>query len=113
LASLGESSEKLDVIHSDMDRLYNVIKGTDSLTEFLGNDVIAEDKRREVLTTICNEAGFDEDTRNFLYLVLDKGRAVFLEEICEAFEEKYCEMTDTQVYYCSEGIVHFACRWPW
>lgn len=80
-----------------MDKLASVIKETEDLPEFLSSPLVDEKKRREVLATVCREAGFDQDTENFLNLVMDKDRASLLEDICESFETEYCKMTETQV----------------
>ena len=41
--------------------------------------------------------GFQKYTANFLSLLVEKDRLNLLSEICESFEEQYCELTDTQV----------------
>lgn len=85
------------MIHSDIDRLAAILKDTEDLADFLGNPVTDEEKKKSILSTLCTEGGFDQDTVNFLNLVMDKGRAGFLAEMCEVFEEEYCKKTDTLV----------------
>ena len=97
LASLAESQTKLEAIHSDMDRLATLIRDNGDLPEFLANPVVDEEKRKEVLATMCREAEFDQDTQNFLGLLMDKGRMNLIDEICQSFEDQYCKITDTQV----------------
>ena len=46
---------------------------------------------------IAAESGFNNYTVNFLYLLIDQNRVDAITEICDAFETKYCAMTDTQV----------------
>eukprot|EP00210_Caulerpa_lentillifera_P002170 g2084.t1 len=104
LASLAESSEKLSVIHSDISRLSKILRDTEGLADFLGNPVTDEEKRHTVLSTICKEGGFDQDTENFLKLVMDKGRAGFLPEMCEVFEEEYCKKTETLVATVTSAV---------
>lgn len=99
LASLAESGNKLETIHADIDKLANIIKDADDLPEFLSSPLVEEEKRKRVLSTVCQEAGFDKDTENFLNLVMDKGRASLLHEICTTFEEQYCRMTETCVSF--------------
>ena len=97
LASVADSDEKLKEIHFDMDRLATIIKNSADVQDFLTNPSVNEDKQKEVLGTICRDAGFVQQTQNFLNLVVDKGRAGLLEDICRTFEEQYCQMTSTQV----------------
>jgi len=104
LASLAASEKKLETIHSDIDRLGNIIRDADDLPDFLSSPLVDENKRRQVLETVCREAGFDGDTVNFLNLVMDKGRADLLHEICQTFEEQYCKMTDTCVATLTSAI---------
>lgn len=111
LASLALDENKLEIIHSDIDRLTNIIKETEELTEFLSSPFVEENKRKEVLETICQEGGFDQDTINFLNLLMDKGRAGILEEICNAFEDEYCKMTNTQVFSFDRMRLEWLFRW--
>jgi F-type H+-transporting ATPase subunit delta len=67
------------------------------LRELLFNPVVENEKKRAVLVKIGKEAGFNQYTNNFLNLLLEKDRLPLLDEICESFEELYCQMTDTQV----------------
>lgn len=50
-----------------------------------------------MLRGIAAESDFEEFTTEFLELVLKQDRLEALEEICEAFENKYCAMTATEV----------------
>lgn len=104
LASLAKSSDKLDVIHADIDRLSSILSGTEGLAEFLGNPITDEAKKQSVLTTLCSEGGFDQVTENFLKLVMEKGRAGFLAEMCDVFEEQYCKMTETLVATLTSAV---------
>jgi len=63
----------------------------------LSNPIIDDDKKKKVLSTIAREAGFTESTLSFLSLLVDARRIDAIDEIVEAFETKYCLLTDTQV----------------
>ena len=62
----------------------------------LSNPIIDDDKKKKVLSTIAREAGFTESTLSFLSLLVDARRIDAIDEIVEAFETKYCLLTDTQ-----------------
>ncbi len=65
----------------------------------LANPIIDDDKKKKVLSTIAREAGFTESTLSFLSLLVDARRIDAIDEIVEAFETKYCVLTDTQARY--------------
>lgn len=92
------------MIHADITKLTAILKDTEGLADFLGNPVTEEEKKQSVLSTLCQEAGFNQDTENFLKLVMDKGRAGFLAEMCEVFEEQYCKMTETLVATVTSAV---------
>ena len=97
LATLAESESKLEEIHSDMDRLAGIIRESSDLQEFLSTPSVAEEQIEEVLTAICQKGRFHEQTESFIRLVAEKGRTDMLPDICEGFEEYYCQMSETQV----------------
>ena len=70
-----------------------------TLKDTLSNPIIDDDKKKTMLSTIASEAGFTEHTLSFLNLLVDARRADTLDEIVEAFETKYCSLTDTQVTF--------------
>jgi F-type H+-transporting ATPase subunit delta len=63
----------------------------------LSNPTINEEKKKELLKRIASESGFDKYTLNFLNLLVDQGRIEAIQEICDAFETRYCDLTETQV----------------
>lgn len=67
------------------------------IKNFLSNPTINEEKKKELLKRIASESGFDKYTLNFLNLLVDQGRIEAIQEICDAFETRYCDLTETQV----------------
>ena len=67
------------------------------MKDTLANPIIQDEKKKQVLSTIAREAGFTESTLSFLSLLVDARRIDAIDEIVEAFETKYCVLTDTQV----------------
>jgi hypothetical protein len=72
------------------------------------NPIVESDKKKAVIQEIAKGAGFQKYTTNFLKLLVEKDRVNLLNEICESFEEQYCQLTDTQV--CRRAI---RARSPW
>lgn len=94
---LAEADGNLEGVHADVDGLTTVLNENSDMSEFLMNPIVSDEKKRALLDKIGQEAGFTESTVKFLKLIVDKGRIECVQEICEAFEVKYCELTDTQV----------------
>lgn len=97
LLETAQSNKQLEAIHADMDALASVMKESQDIKDFLANPTLPEDKKKDLVKRIASESGFNKYTVNFLSLLIDQGRIDAIGEICEAFESKYCELTDTQV----------------
>ncbi len=77
------------------------------MKDTLANPIIQDEKKKQVLSTIAREAGFTESTLSFLSLLVDARRIDAIDEIVEAFETKYCVLTDTQARaHCNDATVH-------
>ena len=76
------------------------IQGDTGCTSSL-NPVVADKRKRELLSSLANDAGLSKHTLNFLNLLLDQDRLVATQEIFNQFEIQYCKLTDTQVGFCS------------
>lgn len=68
-----------------------------TLKDTLANPIIADEKKKSMLSTIAKDCSFTEYTLSFLNLLVDARRVDALDEIVAAFEVKYCSLTDTQV----------------
>jgi len=97
LVELAEEKGKLEAVHADVDSVAALVKDNQKLRELLYNPVVEGNKKRAVIAKIGKEAGFQKYTSNFLNLLVEKDRLNLLSEICESFEEQYCDLTDTQV----------------
>lgn len=74
-----------------------VLKEDSKLSQLLQNPLVDPEKKKAVIKKIAGEAGFSEFTTNFMSLLVDKGRIEAAAEVCSAFEDQYCRLTDTQV----------------
>jgi F-type H+-transporting ATPase subunit delta len=97
LVDLAEEKSQLEQVHADVDAIGSLLKENEKLKELLFNPVVDGEKKRNVLSKIGKEAGFQKYTMNFLNLLVQKDRINLLDEICESFEDQYCQLTDTQV----------------
>eukprot|EP00877_Chromochloris_zofingiensis_P001530 jgi/Chrzof1/11378/Cz05g34180.t1_ATPD[v5.2] len=97
LVELSDEKGSLEPVHADVDAIASLLKENTKLKELLYNPVVQGDKKKAVVAKIGKEAGFQKYTMNFLNLLVEKDRVGLLEEICESFEDQYCDLTDTQV----------------
>ncbi len=72
------------------------IRETPDVKEFLFNPMVDIGKKRDLLSSLANDAGLSKHTLNFLNLLLDSDRLVAMEQIFDAFQTAYCRLTDTQ-----------------
>ncbi|KAG7667242.1 hypothetical protein Ndes2526B_g04252 [Nannochloris sp. 'desiccata'] len=97
LVDLAQSKNALEAIHTDVDALASYMKESEDIKNFLSNPTINENKKKDLVKKVASESGFNEYTVNFLNLLIDQNRMDAISEICEAFETRYCELTDTMV----------------
>jgi F-type H+-transporting ATPase subunit delta len=97
LVDLAQTKNALEAIHTDMDALASVMKESADVKGFLSNPTLPEGRKKDLVKRIAAESGFNQYTVNFLNLLIDQNRIDAITEICEAFESKYCELTDTMV----------------
>jgi F-type H+-transporting ATPase subunit delta len=97
LVDLAQSKNALEAIHTDVDALASYMKESEDIKNFLSNPTINENKKKDLVKKVASESGFNEYTVNFLNLLIDQNRIEAISEICEAFETRYCELTDTMV----------------
>lgn len=97
LVDLAEEKSQLEAVHADVDAVAGLVRDNAKLRNLLFDPVLPADKKRAVVAKLSREASFNKYTTNFLNLLIAKGRVQLLDEICEAFEEEYCRLTDTQV----------------
>lgn len=86
LMSLAQSSDLTDRIGDDIRALLNLIENSPELRDFLANPVIKETVRKEVLRQIAGDS--HPYLINFLMLLVDKRRAIFLEKVCQQYLEQ-------------------------
>ena len=72
------------------------IRETPDVKDYLFNPMVDVMKKRELLSSLANDAGLSKHTTNFLNLLLDSDRLVAMEQIFDEFQAAYCRLTDTQ-----------------
>lgn len=97
LVDLAQSKNALEAIHSDIDSLSTFMKENADIKSFLSNPTIPENRKMDLVRKVASESGFNPYTVDFLNLLIDQNRIDAISEICEAFETRYCQLTDTTV----------------
>lgn len=103
LIELGKSAGTLEAIHSDMENLSNLMNNKE-LADYIGNPTVEDSKKKQILQTLSTDASFNAQTSDFLNLLVDKRRVNIVQNIALAFEEMYCEVTDTQVAVVTSAV---------
>lgn len=103
LAEIGRSQNVLEGINADMEKLGRFLQDK-QLFDFLSNPTVTEDKKKTVLKSLADDAGFVAYTLNLLNLVVDRKRTILLQEIVKEFEELYNEITDTEVAIVTSAV---------
>ena len=97
LVSTAQAKGELEAVHADIDAISSVMKESADIKEFLANPTVPEDKKKQMIANMAAESGFNSYTVNFLNILVDQNRLDAISEVCDAFEVKYCQLTDTQV----------------
>jgi F-type H+-transporting ATPase subunit delta len=86
LMSVAQSNDAIDRFGDDLRSLLNLIESSQDLREFLANPIVKEPVKKEVLRRVAGEDSHPYLV-NFLMLLVDKRRVIFLEKICEQYLE--------------------------
>lgn len=88
--------------------MQSAFKDTPDVKEYLFNPMVDEQKKRDFMKSLSDDAGLSKHTLNFMNLLLDQGRLYSIAEIFDQFEIQYCKLTDTQVSHSAPLL----CCWP-
>lgn len=94
LMSLAKSQNLTEQIGEDMRSLLSALQGSQELREVLGSPIIAEEKKKAILRQIAGE-GVQPYTLNFLMLLADRRRILFLEGIGKQYLALLRQMNQT------------------
>lgn len=95
LLELAQSENCLEDIHNDVDSLATAI--SDEFGDVLQDPTVTDEEKKELISKICSQVGFNTYTVNFLNLLVDKRRIGYVTEILAEFDTLYCDATNTQV----------------
>ncbi|MBE9042287.1 F0F1 ATP synthase subunit delta [Oscillatoriales cyanobacterium LEGE 11467] len=94
LMSIADDRDLADRIGRDMADLQQLLQESEDLEAFLDNPIIAPDDKKAVLRRVA-ESEIDPTTLNFLMLLVDRGRILFLDEVCRRYRSLLRERNQT------------------
>lgn len=94
LLSIAQSKDKVDEISRITADLLTLLKESDGLSTFLASPIANTDAKRGVLTQILGDQT-NQQMKNFLMLLIDKGRIYLVGPILQEFQSKVRELKQT------------------
>jgi F-type H+-transporting ATPase subunit delta len=85
LMSIGQSQNLVDRFGEDVQNILDTLKESGDLSQFLSNPLSKIETKKAVLRQVFGES-VHPYTNNFLMLLVDRRRILFLEGICEQFQ---------------------------
>lgn len=85
LMSVARSHDLTEKLGEDVRSLLNLLQSSEQLRNFFANPFIKADDKKAVLGKITGESTVHPYLRNFLMLVVDRGRVLLLEGICQQY----------------------------
>jgi F-type H+-transporting ATPase subunit delta len=86
LMSLGQSNDLVDRFGEDVNNILDTLNASEELKDFIVNPLAKGDLKKAVLSQVFGEA-VHPFTRNFLMLLVDRRRVMFLEGICQQYQK--------------------------
>lgn len=84
LMSLAQSKDLTNEIGDNVRSLLNLLENSEELQQFLANPVIKADDKKAVVSQIIGD-GVNPYMRNFLMLLVDRSRILFLDRIGQQY----------------------------
>ncbi|MEL6882767.1 MAG: ATP synthase F1 subunit delta, partial [Cyanobacteria bacterium J06607_10] len=103
LLSIAKSKESVDDLSRIAAELLTLLKDSDTLSTFLGNPVANSDAKKGVLTQVLGE-DTNPQMKNFLMLLVDRGRIYLLEPILQQFQAQVRELKQTVLAQVTSAI---------
>ena len=92
--SVAQSNKLTEEFGTEIRSLLELMKNSPELAEFVGNPTIERENKKAVLNRVLGEEA-NPYMRNFLMLLVDKGRIVFLEDIGKEYLAQLRKLNQT------------------
>lgn len=84
LLEIGIQQNTFDALGKELDRAADTLRSSPELRNALENPVFSLDKRKLIMDELVRRLGVSKTVRNFIMLLLDKGRIAALPDIARA-----------------------------
>ncbi|WP_218079956.1 ATP synthase F1 subunit delta [Anthocerotibacter panamensis] len=103
LRDLGNQNNLLDRFGADFTLIEAVLREEPLLAKFLASPVIDAQNKKDLLTRAFNQ-NVHPYTLNFLMLLVDRRRAMYLEVICQTFQKLLRELAKTALAEVASAV---------
>lgn len=94
LMSIAKDSNLTEQFGEDVGKLLEILESSDELTQFLGNPLVSPDAKKGALQQISSEQ-VSPLMQNFLFLLVDKNRIMFLADVLRQYQALLRELNQT------------------
>ncbi len=93
IISLGKDDGSLGTYKKELNYFNKLLKENTDLKECLSSPVYHNEEKKKVLSIILDKLIFSKNIRSFLFLLVDKGRTAFFEEMCQIYSNRCDEIS--------------------
>ena len=94
LLSIAQSKNSVDDINQTAGDFLSLLKESDDLSQFLSNPIAGKEAKRGVINQVLGDEA-NQQMKNFMMLLVDKGRIVLVEPILEEFRSLVRDLKQT------------------
>ena len=94
LMSLAQSQNLVEQFGDNVAALLSLLEGSEELQQFLGNPIFDAEKKKAVLRQLVGDQ-VHPYMMNFLLILVDRRRILFLEGICKKFQDLLRKLNQT------------------
>jgi F-type H+-transporting ATPase subunit delta len=94
LMSVAQAQNLIDRFGEDASFILTALRDSEELKQFLANPLIKPDSKKAVLRQIAGDQ-FHPYFINFLMLLVDRGRILYLQEICQQYQALLRQLRQT------------------
>ncbi|MBD2182310.1 ATP synthase F1 subunit delta [Aerosakkonema funiforme] len=103
LMSVAQSHNQVDKIGEDVSGLLSLLQSSPELGDFLSNPIIEAEAKKAVLQQLVGEQ-VHPYTMNILKLLVDRRRIMFLQGICEHFQDLLRQIKQTALAEVTSAV---------
>ncbi len=103
LMSLAQQQNLAERIGEDVAALREILANSSELTACLSNPFVPDDTKKAILAQIGGDA-FHAYTVNFLKLLIDRKRIMFLDGICDRYQDLLRKLTNTVLAQVTSAV---------